>query len=287
MLRLASLLFFFTFENVCDCANILAVFPTPSISHQIVFRPVMHELAKRGHQVTIITPNPAFPKGKSPQNLTEIDVHEISYKIWEEFVTSEKGQENDAQEQIKFIFEILNSVFLEQLKSFEVQEFIFNKKKSFDLLFIETCMRPALSFSYIYKVPVIQMSSLGGIYGTFESTGAPTNPLLYPLPVRQKLNNLTIWEKISELRNQYNGEQVYEELIISENKMLKNIFGPDIPDIRELQKNVQMLFLNVHPIWDFNRPVPPNIIYLGGLHQHSPKKLPQVFMIIYISNGNY
>ncbi|CAH2058052.1 unnamed protein product, partial [Iphiclides podalirius] len=35
-----------------------------------------------------------------------------------------------------------------------------------------------------------------------------------------------------------------------------------------------MLFLNIHPIWDNNRPVPPSIIYTGGLHQEPQKKLP-------------
>lgn len=62
-------------------ARILAWFPSPSISHQVVFRPVTQELAKRGHEVVVITTDPAFPPGQAPSNLTEIDVHDMSYNI--------------------------------------------------------------------------------------------------------------------------------------------------------------------------------------------------------------
>ncbi|KAI5633114.1 UDP-glucoronosyl and UDP-glucosyl transferase domain-containing protein [Phthorimaea operculella] len=43
-------------------ARILVYIPTPSISHQEPFRPLTQELAKRGHEVTVITTDPAFPK---------------------------------------------------------------------------------------------------------------------------------------------------------------------------------------------------------------------------------
>ncbi|KAJ8727685.1 hypothetical protein PYW07_001804 [Mythimna separata] len=64
--------------NQVDAERILAYFPTPSISHQVVFRPLTEALARRGHEVTVVTTDPAFPKGGTPPNLTEIDVHNLS-----------------------------------------------------------------------------------------------------------------------------------------------------------------------------------------------------------------
>nr|CAH7729280.1 unnamed protein product [Callosobruchus chinensis] len=55
-----------------DSARILGVFQFPSLSHQIVFRALCRELSLRGHQVTIVTPNPL--RDKSLVNLTEIDI---------------------------------------------------------------------------------------------------------------------------------------------------------------------------------------------------------------------
>jgi len=45
---------------VCStkAARILGIFPTPSISHQLPFQAIMKALAARGHQITVISPDP-------------------------------------------------------------------------------------------------------------------------------------------------------------------------------------------------------------------------------------
>ncbi|KAJ8708784.1 hypothetical protein PYW08_010166 [Mythimna loreyi] len=50
-----------------DAARILAVYPVPSISHQVTFRPITMELVKRGHEVVVITADPMFKKGEAPK----------------------------------------------------------------------------------------------------------------------------------------------------------------------------------------------------------------------------
>jgi glucuronosyltransferase len=39
-------------------ARILGIFPTPSISHQLPFQTIMKALALRGHEITVISPDP-------------------------------------------------------------------------------------------------------------------------------------------------------------------------------------------------------------------------------------
>lgn len=68
-------------------------------------------------------------------------------------------------------------------------------------------------------MPLIEISPFGGIYETFETAGVPTNPFFYPLSTRHRLNDLTLWEKISELQAQYNVKQVYAELAIIEDQI--------------------------------------------------------------------
>lgn len=262
-----------------DAARILAVFPVPSISHQVVFRPLTQELAKRGHEVTVITPDPAFKKGGAPPNLTEIDVHDVSYNIWEEnfMKAASKGSKDDLLSQINIILPTFVAILDAQIQSEEVQKIINDKNKKFDLLFLEACVRPALAFSYVFKnVPVILVSSLGAAPGNYDLIGAADHPILYPSVLRQRLYNLSIWEKISELYNQYRIEKVYENNEILENKVLRKHFGPEIPPVEDLENNVDMLFLNVNPIFEGIRPVPPSVIYMGGLHQKPPKELPTV-----------
>ena len=262
--------------GISESKNILAVFPTPSISHQVVFRPLMLELARRGHKVTVITPNPIFPKGGAPENFTEIDVHNISYNIWTEFVEASKGKADGLAEQMKLAYDLLRVIFEAQVNSPEVQKLISDKEKKFDLVFSEHCVRLALSFSYLYDAPVIQFSSLGGLIGGYESMGAASHPLVYPTAYQQNFYEATMLEKISEISLYYSFYKFYGELEILENTLLKRLFGPKTPTLAELKKRIDMFFVNLRPIWDLNRPVPPNVLYLGGLHQNPPKELPEV-----------
>ncbi|KAL0810822.1 hypothetical protein ABMA28_010134 [Loxostege sticticalis] len=273
-------------------ARILAVFPTPSISHQVVFRPLVQELAKRGHDVTVITTDPVFPNGRTPANLTEVDVHDISYKIWEDFVKTASGKQNDLKNQMKVLIELTAEVFRNQIETKEVQDIIKNKK--FDLLMLEAIARPALALSHVFKVPVIQVSSFGAFFGNYETIGAPIHPLLYPSLIRQRVYNLTFWEKVSEVYKQYDLVWQHQSMEDQENAMVKIIFGADTPSLTELSNNVDMLFLNMHPLWEGIRPVPPGVIYMDGLHQKPVKELPQELKsyldsaangVIYISFG--
>lgn len=262
-----SIAVFLIFVIRCnDSARILAVFPTPSISHQLVFRPLTQELAKKGHEVVIITPDPAFSKGNTPPNLTEIDVHNISYGTWRELYKLTSKGDGEMISHVKLAFMMIKSIVQEQLKTKEVQRLI--KEESFDLLFLEACARPALMLSYVFNAPVIQIGSLGFLNYNVETIGASGHPLLFPSVFTQRVYNLTKWEKIVTLWNNYKTEEIIKSIEDIENENAKELFGPNIPTIDELKKNVSMKFLNVHPIWESNRPVPPGVIYIWGIHEH-------------------
>ncbi|CAH0598231.1 unnamed protein product [Chrysodeixis includens] len=260
------------FVNTNEAARILVVVTTPAISHQSVFRPFTQELAKRGHDVTVITTDPVFPEGGAPPNLTEIDVHDVSYEAWLKPFRA-KPPTNFA-EQMKLFPEMLLNTIEAQLKDEKVASLIADKNRLFDLLILEGYARCLLLYSHIYKVPVIQMSSAGAFRDTFLQFGIPTHPFLYPQIPSQRLNNLTIWEKVKQLYVIYFMHNFWEDMMVKENKFLKILFGPDSPSMTELINNVDMLFLNVFPIFQGIRPVPPNVVFIGGLHQNQEKELP-------------
>ncbi|KPJ20477.1 Ecdysteroid UDP-glucosyltransferase [Papilio machaon] len=250
------------------------MFPTPSISHQVVFRPLTQELAKRGHEVIVITPDPAYPKGQAPKNLTEIDVHDISYSKWKIMMGRIKDVARDIIAQLEVIINSNNAVFEEQMQTESVQEILKYKDDYFDLILVEACVRPAIGLSYVFKAPIIQVSSFGAIMDNHYIMGTPTHPLLYPSMSRDRLYNLTMWEKFKQLRKEFITD-MYTNNFEYDNDILKRVFGENVPRIYELYDNVAMLFLNFHRIWDSNRPVPPGVIYMGGLHQNPQKELPK------------
>lgn len=271
------IVWFFLAVSLNEAARILGVFPVPSISHQVVFRALTHELAKKGHEVIVITTDPALSPHEGLENLTEIDVHDISYDEWTKtFLKSSKGTENDFAAQIELSLKLFIKIFDAQLKDKQVKKILDDKNQKFDLILVEACVRPALVFSYKYKAPVILISSFGAFFDSYALIGAPVHKFLYPTAIHQRINNLTIWEKVKELYRVNKLERIYENNKPLEHELLKKHFGNSVPSPDELNNNIDMLFLNIHPIFEGIRPVPPTVVYMGGLHQKPDKELPPV-----------
>ncbi|XP_041972606.1 UDP-glucosyltransferase 2-like isoform X2 [Aricia agestis] len=284
-----------TFVSLAKCARILAVFPMPSVSHQVVFRPITQELVRRGHEVVVITPDPAFPEGQAPVNLTEIDVHETAYEAWLEVINRDVvGKPNDFLTILEFMIKSTWKFFPAEMQTPAVQEIIHKKRGDFDLILTELCIRKSLGFSHIFKVPVIQISSLGSILYNDGIVGSETHPFLFPSSFNRRIYNLTLYEKFFQLWNDLRLKWTYSAAEEKEHELMKDIFGPDVPPLSVLKDNIHLTMLNIHPIWADNQPVPPSVVYIGSIHQKPPKPLPLEYQsyldaskkgVVYVSFG--
>lgn len=252
-------------------ARILACYPTASISHQVVFRPLTLELVKRGHEVVVMTTDPIFPKRDGPPNLKEIDLHDLSYKVWREMLARMKNKIDRSN--FEPLMRLILELFEKQMATSEMQTILRDETQTFDLVIVEAFVEVALGLAEYYKAPVIQFSSLSATLPALKVYGASTHSFLYPTPFHERIYNLTFWEKIEEVYYERMFEDYDYDIF---DATLKRVFGPGFKSFEELRTDVDMLFLNVHSLWDFNRPVPPNVIHLGGLHQKPQKDLPQV-----------
>ncbi|CAH0713973.1 unnamed protein product, partial [Brenthis ino] len=258
-------------------AKILGVFPMPSISHQVVFRKLTQELAKRGHELTVITTDPVYLKGEAPVNYQEIDVRNVSYsKLQKFFQANYKVDQNlPSFSELREGSLLLPSLFEAQLETTEIKELLTKDKDSFNLILIEAVMHPAVAFSHKFNAPTILISSMGAFFNNHDILGSLTHPFLYPSFIHRRIYNLSIYEKIINLYY----DLIYKYAVYSnenyENKMLQKHFGSDIPPLSELYENIHMLFINLNPIWADNQPVPPSVVYMGGIHQLPEKELPE------------
>ncbi|CAH0715011.1 unnamed protein product, partial [Brenthis ino] len=205
------------------------------------------------------------------------------------------SETSDLSAQVKHILTTLSYLVEEQFKSTEVQKLISDQEKSFDMLFLEHFPRLASIYAHLYKVPVIQFNSFGLMRGTAEMMGASSHCILYPIPIHYNFFNLTIWETITNIsRNTVLYFNYYYNLCYSDNEISKRLFGQDFPDIEEVRGNASLLFLNIHNLWDFNRPQPKSVINLSGIHYYTRRELPkdlQIYLdhskngVIYMSLG--
>lgn len=115
-------------------ANILGFFGVPSISHQQVYQVIWKELSLRGHNVTVVTPNPL--NDPSLTNLTEIDVS-YSYEAFRNYSTEKFSRSInhwDAFDIIEALTAIVNDV---QFSHPEVIKLLEDKTRQFDVLLAE------------------------------------------------------------------------------------------------------------------------------------------------------
>ncbi|AKN81078.1 edysteroyd udp transferase [Lonomia obliqua multiple nucleopolyhedrovirus] len=266
-------------STICaaNAANILAVFPTPAYSHHVVYKVYVQALLSRCHNVTIIKPTLQLDYNNNNNNrhavatndtlcgkITEINA-DMSTKQFEKLISKsaifrKRGVVSDVDTVIATNYKGLIEMFKDQFDNSHVKDLVRNKQ-TFDLIIVEAFAEYALVFGHIFSpAPVIQIAPGYGLAENFETAGAVSrHPIYYP----------NIWRSNFEKshKNVLTEIKLYKEFQVltgMSNTMLKQQFGPTTPTIQELRNNVELLLLNVHPIFDNNRPVPPSVQYLGG-----------------------
>ncbi|ABL75959.1 ecysteroid UDP-glucosyltransferase [Maruca vitrata nucleopolyhedrovirus] len=251
--------------NTVNTANILAVFPMPAYSHHIVYRVYIEALAEQCHNVTVIKPKLfAYSNKTYCGNITEIDA-DMSVEYYKKLVSNsamfrKRGVVSDTNTVTAANYVHLIEMFKDQFDNIKVRNFITNNQ-TFDLVVVEAFADYALVFGHLYDpAPVIQIAPGYGLAENFDTIGAVArHPIHHPNIWRDNFD-ATEENTMTEIR-------LYKEFKILtnlSNSLLKQQFGPNTPTIEELRNKVQLLLLNLHPIFDNNRPVPPSVQYLGG-----------------------
>lgn len=83
---------------------------------------------------------------------------------------------------------------------------------------------------------------------------------------------------------------------VKDNEQLRKRFGPDVPDLRDLADNTSLIFVNQHFSFSGPRPLPVNVVEIGGVHiKQSRNQLPDDLQqlldnaengVIYVSWGS-
>ncbi|XP_063221504.1 UDP-glycosyltransferase UGT5-like [Bacillus rossius redtenbacheri] len=260
-------------------ARILAVFPTPSISHQVVYRALSLELSRRGHQLVVVTPDPI----REPQlaNYTEVDVS-CMYKPFRETNNfSSIRQEQKAKYEIFKTIILSGNDMCETIMGHEAVQAMIdpnNTKEHFDLVILEWLITPCTAaFGHRFSAPMIGITSLPPVAVSYDSFGSPTNPSYIPdisLPYTDK--SRTFWQRLETSIFQIRiGNLFYGTLIPQQDSTTKRVFGPSTPYLGDLYTQVSMLFLTYVDGFHPPRPTVPAVVKINGFHIRPPKSLPQ------------
>ena len=257
-------------------ANILGIFPTPSISHQVVFHALVKDLAARGHHLTVLTTD--LIKINNP-NVTQIDLHDSYEVLRTQFNFVEyKESKSDELDLFRFFVPVMMDYLEDQLSHPEVKKLI-NKsdKKHFDLLIFEYLNYiPVLAFAEIYDCPAVGITSLETVSTVHEDFGNIVNPVIHPdITFSYAHGQLTFDERWRSLKYYLKMKYGLQREIDSKfQEILHRHFPMVTKSMDDMKGRVQLLMTNTNPAMGFIRPLLPNTIQLGFMHIEPPKPLP-------------
>ncbi|KAI5726865.1 hypothetical protein M8J76_010051 [Diaphorina citri] len=255
--------------RIQQCSKILAIFPTPAKSHQIIFDTILVELYQRGHDLTVITQYPETLvhyermkvldiKGTHTYNSTIEDIYELSAdsikRIHINFIDQEIQVEN---------------IFLhENMKS------IWNMENKYDLIITEMFLTDAfLVIPYLYKVPYISIASSTLHPQHSERLGLPDNPSYIPSYVSAYTDHMSFTERLSNTFVGLYYKWYYDYKSHGAANRIIHKYFPEIPRIQELLNTCSLTLVNTHHTINIARPLPANVVEIGGIHVKPAKKL--------------
>ncbi|XP_017754843.1 PREDICTED: UDP-glucuronosyltransferase 2B1-like [Eufriesea mexicana] len=264
-MRLLPVVVFCAVLSVCYGYRILGVFPFNGKSHFVMFERLMKVLAKRGHQVDVIS---TFPLKEPYPNYTDLIVLPTARDFmnnltYEEVMTKFRTSIPAA------VATMAGNVVCEHLNHPEIQKFIRNPPNDppYDLIIMEVFGAHCYAIlGDILKVPVIGVSTcvlypwISDYIANPENLAfEPTNLLSYP----QKMN---FWQRLHNVVNNIYAKYEFNSITSEQTAMLRKYVNPDAPDVRELEKKVSMILVNSHVSINGIKDSNPAFIEIGGLH---------------------
>ncbi|XP_066150307.1 UDP-glucosyltransferase 2-like [Euwallacea fornicatus] len=275
MTMLHTILFSIFLSKLCSGANILAIFPLPGFSHFVMFAPLMEELARRGHNVDVVS---FFPL-KNP-----IDGYNDMI-LSGNFPSTTNRHLKDIRHfpNVKMVARMTSHCGAEFCKStFEGPQLQVLKQssKKYDLLitelFASNCM---LGFAWYFGVPSVVMTTSINLPWAAESFGLPDNPSYIPNYFMGATSHMSLSERLRNTWSLVLSKILYQIYSLKpSNLLLKKFFGKYVPDLEILVRNTSLQLVNTHFSISDARPLVPNVVEVGGIHIREDRRgVPENF----------
>ncbi|KAG8303499.1 UDP-glucuronosyltransferase 1-1 [Homalodisca vitripennis] len=269
---ISTLLLVALFTTSCEAARILALLPYNARSHFIVMEPLLLELHKRGHHLTVVS---SFPQKKPLQNFTDIDLSsDLPSAVSSYSLSSIKEQMPNVFQTVIFITEIHLARCETVLANTRVQTLL-NEK--FDLVIGEIFGADCFNyFAYKLKAPLISWVTSTALPWMAERTGLPDNPSYIPNYFMDYSTEMSIFERMYNTITLVYAKYIYyfwSEL--HSHTLVERVFRETLPTMEEVNHLTSLVLVNSHYTLSKSRPFTPNVIEVGGIHIKEVQPLPK------------
>nr|XP_049700701.1 uncharacterized protein LOC110384519 [Helicoverpa armigera] len=270
--------------------NILGVFPYEGKSHFFVFAPYLKELARRGHNLTVVS---YFPLEKPMENYHDISLSK-DVKILEDVFPIKRSYWTIIQ--ISFFLINSGTENCKTLLDDENVQNLWKSKQKFDLVVTEQFNSDcALGLAHALGAPVVGLTSCVIMPWHYEAFGIQYNPAHVPILFLEGGTKPTLYQRIERTILHLYFVYLHKLTCRKENDKTLAKYFKDIPPVDELAQNVNMLLSYSHNSITGPILLPPNVKEVGGYHVAKPKELPKDLKkfideaehgVIYISFGS-
>lgn len=232
-----------------------------------MFKAVMKSLADAGHQVDVVS---HFPLEKPSENYTDIIdlsgtlpmmVNNLPYEMMKHFGSLS----------LKTAFKITGTKVCELLELPEMQELIKNPPtdRPYDLVITEFFMADCyLAFGRHLKVPIVGLTSITPMIHANRALGNPHNTAIVSEIYERPISHMSFWQRLKNTIYVACINLQADYFMSEQNDIVKKHFGPEMPDVKQLEQEVSLNLVNSHIIFHNVRPLTPAIVEVAGIHVH-------------------
>lgn len=182
-------------------AKILVILPIPFVEHQLVYQPLIENLHKHDHEITVMTTSPGGfrePEGRLLVNITEIDLSFVNHlDILDELTNSDL----DGSDMIKTVFNVMRKIYEAELKSPEVTELLQSTETYFDLVIVDWSGSSSVMnvFAHHFDAPLVAITHGEAFPNVHEAFGNLNHPAIYPSVFLPFTENLNLFQRVSSV----------------------------------------------------------------------------------------
>lgn len=258
-----------------DGYRILGLFPHPGRSHFNVFEPLLKALARKGHNVTVMS---HFPQKSPLINYTDIDISDTHPPLIDIMHLEDFHEGYWAHFSVIFNATDLGVSMCEKSLSAEVTKKLVNPDNKFDLIIMEFLNTDCMAgFSYLFNAPLIGICSAGMNSFLNARVANPASPAYIVNLLLEAHPNMGFIDRLANTLFYLGMEMVYKFKMEPENeKVTRKYFGDEMPPLRAIMENSSLILINEHVSLNTAKPFVPSVIPVGGIHIGNVERTPKV-----------
>lgn len=250
----------------CVAFKILFILPYNGTSHHIYYRPLIEELAKRNHQVTVVNylpmKNTTNIKQISLQDRVHISTRKVLMKQYYQnlptylsdvFLLTENVQAQQEVARINCEKIFTNDEILKLIK----------RKEKFDVFVLEQFYSDCgLAWAYNLGVPIVGITAHILMPWTYTRLGAPSNPAFVP----SRIGKNGLWARIKAVYLNFYSIFFYRHYIQKTDHTIASRVLPNTPDLEDIARNLSLVMVNQYFPLTGSRIFAQNVVEIGGMH---------------------